>query len=107
MIINTEEFAYNKFGYIVTSPTAPVCVGPRRIFCSFITTFAGFLYNLKCKRGYAYGAATQVFYDRVGTRLQLSCQSFSPDRLDVRMASRIAPSAVMEANRYMSFAVKY
>ena len=39
--------------------------------------------------------------------MQLSGQSLSCDRCDVRMASRIAPSAAMGANHHMRFTVGY
>ena len=59
---NTVEFAYNDFGCIVTSPIASHFVGPRTMFCSFVTTVASFLNSLKCKLGCA--AATKTFYHR-------------------------------------------
>ena len=65
---HTVEFAYNnafslvsaefhllcafELGYDVTSTCSDTFVCLCRIFCSFITTFASFLYSLKCKLGY-------------------------------------------------------
>jgi len=36
-LLRSFEFGYNHFGYTVTSPIATLFVGPRRIYCSFIT----------------------------------------------------------------------
>jgi len=46
----------------------------------------------------------QIFYDQIGTNtINLSCEYLRRDRCDLTMASRIAPSAAIKANRHMSF----
>jgi len=37
---------------MVTSPIMTLFVGPRKIFCLFMTTVTSFLHSLKCKLGY-------------------------------------------------------
>jgi len=51
------------------------------------------------------GITTPTFMTEYEQQLKLSGQSLSRDRCDVRMATRIAPTAAMNANHYVSFNV--
>ena len=53
-LLRAFEFGYNDFTYrtTITSLIVTLFVDPCRVFCSFLTTVARFLYSLKCKLGY-------------------------------------------------------